>query len=180
MESVEDGIILKTTNSSNLLDVFKIYQSNQAYFKLMGISEITLDMLKADQEAHPPQKKGRTTNYIKQFEAISWQQSYVGVIDYLLGYPSKKTVFIGLLLIDDHYKGQKIGSQVVNDLSDKWHKEGYENVRLGVLVSNTSAFSFWKKQGFKIVERSKTYPVTADSFDVWIMERSLKQKSIKP
>ncbi len=180
MESVEDGLILKTINSSNLLDVFKIYQSNQAYFKLKGESQITLDLLKTDQEARPPQKKGRTTNYIKRFEAISWHQSYVGVIDYLLGYPSKKTVFIGLLLIDDHYKGQKIGSHVVTDLSDKWQKEGYENVRLGVLVSNTTAFSFWKKQGFKIVEKSKTYPITADSFDVWIMERSIKQKPVKP
>jgi RimJ/RimL family protein N-acetyltransferase len=79
---------------------------------------------------------------------IKLDDTYIGIIDYLLENPKDHYPWLGLLLIHADYQGYGLGSQAVAVYENEMRKRGKKSVRIGVLKENTKAQRFWESLGF--------------------------------
>jgi RimJ/RimL family protein N-acetyltransferase len=77
----------------------------------------------------------------------------VGVIDLLLDYPLTGIWFIGLMLLDPDWCGQRLGAQAVDQLAAWAYRHGAQRLRLGVVGDNWRGQRFWQRMGFVEIER---------------------------
>jgi RimJ/RimL family protein N-acetyltransferase len=84
--------------------------------------------------------------------------SPIGVIDLLIGYPSKEKVFIGLLLISEKHQKKGLGTQAYSEL-EKYIRQypSIKTVRLSVVESNGWVLKFWEELGFAKTGESRPY-----------------------
>lgn len=67
----------------------------------------------------------------------------------------KKFSYVTLISTNKKYRQQGIGSNLIRNLLSISKYRGFKECRLEVYKSNTSAISFYKKLGFKILDDSK-------------------------
>lgn len=79
---------------------------------------------------------------------IKLDDTYIGIIDYLLENPKDHYPWLGLLVIHADYQGYGFGSQAVAVYENEMRKRGKKSVRIGVLKENTKAQRFWESLGF--------------------------------
>lgn len=78
-----------------------------------------------------------------------WQdKNLLAVLDFVLGYPDKQTVFIGLFMVHQVYQRTGLGSQIITGVL-AYFSRNFEKVRLAYVKSNPQAQYFWQKQGFQ-------------------------------
>lgn len=107
-------------------------------------------------------KPNRTTDEIKQELMndktisifIKLDDTYIGVIDYLLINEKDQMTWIGLLMIHVDYQGYGFGKQAYLLLEQSFIEEGLKSLRVGVLKENKSGRQFWEALGFKFVKTS--------------------------
>jgi len=101
-------------------------------------------------------------------------QSLVGCVDLIRGYPSKSVAYVGLLLIAEPHEGNGYGAQafemVIEVIAD-WST--CTALRLGVLKTNEKAIRFWSKLGFAPTGESKPYQSRGVRTEVLLYERRL-------
>ncbi|MBQ8508555.1 MAG: GNAT family N-acetyltransferase [Clostridia bacterium] len=83
--------------------------------------------------------------------------SFISVLD---GYPDANTLYIGLLLVDERFKRQSIGTSIVKALFTAAADLKFKNVRLSVQENNIGGLNFWIKLGFYEIDRC-----ACDGFD---------------
>ena len=59
---------------------------------------------------------------------------------------------IALYAVDSKYRGQGIGTKLLDNYRTRCYMEGFSEVQLEVRVTNTRAIDFYKRQGFAIEE----------------------------
>jgi RimJ/RimL family protein N-acetyltransferase len=79
---------------------------------------------------------------------IKLDDTYIGIIDYLLENPKDHYPWLGLLLIHSDYQGYGFGAQSYAVYETEMLKRGRKCVRIGVLTENTKAQHFWESLGF--------------------------------
>jgi GNAT superfamily N-acetyltransferase len=79
---------------------------------------------------------------------IKLDDTYIGIIDYLLENPKDHYPWLGLLLIHADYQGYGFGAQTFAAYENEMRKRGKESVRIGVLKENIKAQRFWESLGF--------------------------------
>jgi GNAT superfamily N-acetyltransferase len=79
---------------------------------------------------------------------IKLDDTYIGIIDYLLENPKDHYPWLGLLLIHADYQSYGFGSQAVAVYENEMRKRGKKSVRIGVIKENTNAQRFWESLGF--------------------------------
>lgn len=75
-----------------------------------------------------------------------------GLIDIRDNFPfhnKKQYGYLGLIYVDENYRGQNIGTQIVDKLVGWAKLQGISEIRLQVYASNLSAIKSYKKQGFQ-------------------------------
>lgn len=72
----------------------------------------------------------------------------------LYGYPEEQTFYIGLFLLNEEFKRKGIGTKVIKALFSSFSDTVIEKFRLSVQDNNISGLSFWKKMGFKVVNKT--------------------------
>lgn len=78
-----------------------------------------------------------------------WQdKNLLAVLDFVLGYPDKQTVFIGLFMVHQVYQRTGLGSQIITGVL-AYFSRNFEKVRLAYVKSNPQAQHFWKKHNFQ-------------------------------
>lgn len=112
---------------------------------------VTKESIIEDMEALPPNKGYDDKYYIGFFE----KDSLVAIMDLILGYPTEKTAFIGLFMINVQYQKKGIGSNIVADICAYLKRLGYKEVRIGVDKGNPQSNAFWLKNRFHIVSESE-------------------------
>ena len=100
----------------------------------------------------------------------------IGCAGILRGFRAATKAILGLLLIAEPYQGQGHGVHAYSELEKiitSW--PGIDTVRLGVIETNTQAFSFWRKMGFSETgeRKEKTPPYIAD---IIVMEKFLGRR----
>jgi ribosomal protein S18 acetylase RimI-like enzyme len=79
---------------------------------------------------------------------IKLDDTYIGIIDYLLENPKDLYPWLGLLVIHADYQGYGFGAQALAAYENEMRKRGKNCVRIGVLKENTKAQRFWESLGF--------------------------------
>ena len=79
---------------------------------------------------------------------IKLDDTYIGIIDYLLENPKDHYPWLGLLLLHGDYQGYGFGTQALAVYENEMLKRGAKSVRIGVLKENIKALRFWESLGF--------------------------------
>jgi GNAT superfamily N-acetyltransferase len=77
----------------------------------------------------------------------------IAVLDVLQDYPGKGDWWLGLLLLDPHYRSQGLGRSLFTAYENWAYDHGVQNLYLGVLEANPRAKCFWQNLGFEAIER---------------------------
>jgi RimJ/RimL family protein N-acetyltransferase len=83
---------------------------------------------------------------------IKLDDTYIGVLDYLMENPNDQYPWLGLLVIHGSYQGYGFGSQAFALYEKEMRNRGVKHVRIGVLKDNEKARSFWKALGFLYIK----------------------------
>ncbi|MYL35403.1 GNAT family N-acetyltransferase [Pontibacillus yanchengensis] len=137
----------------------EIQNSNRAYNEMEnGKSSRSIEELK--------------TEFLdKQTESlfIKLEDTYIGIVDYLMRNPKDGYPWIGLFMIHYDYQEYSFGYQAYIALENLLVDHGLKEIRLGVLVNNRKAHSFWESVGFTYIKNS----VTNEKNEVYVYEKSL-------
>ena len=87
-------------------------------------------------------------NPVTTSEFIKLDDTYIGVMDYLLENPKDQWPWLGLLVIHSDYQGFGFGAQAYALYESDMHKRGLERIRIGVVKENGKAKKFWESLGF--------------------------------
>lgn len=151
-------------------DVFAIYQSNDAYFMMSEKRCATMDDVKYNYHALP-----KCSHKIqKYFVSIQNDDEMIGVVDFLLGYPHKECIYIGLFMLHQKWQHQHIGTSVIQKIQNTMHQYGYKEIKLGVLKENKKAFCFWEKMHFQ--KQDETIIKNNGGNDVEVIRMYWKEK----
>lgn len=102
----------------------------------------------------------------KQVIGIYMAQDLIGIIDVVMGYPNHETGFIGLLIIDNVWRGKGIGQQALQYIEKIVRQAGGKWLQLGVVNINHDAMRFWCYLGFK--EKALKGPFTYGSKEHYV------------
>lgn len=136
------------TEISDMEIALAIYQNNSYYFAKTTEEKPTLQSIKNDMVAIPPNVLEKQ----KEYALIKYQGKFVGVIDLIKYYPSANTHYIGLFILDKKVQGNHLGTNIMEEIIRSFKKEGINKIRLSVVLDNKKAFLFWQKLGFKVLE----------------------------
>jgi len=76
-----------------------------------------------------------------------------------------------MLAVDDRFRKKGIGSKILNNALHELSKISINSVELEVRTENTSAIIFYKKNGFKEMERIKSFYQNGE--DAFIMKKEI-------
>lgn len=107
----------------------------------------TRESILADMTALPPNKRMEDKAYVGFFE----EGKLTAVLDWISGYPTKETAWIGLFMVSAERQGQGVGSGIIRGLTESLRAVGYREIQLGVDKGNPQSFAFWKKNGFEVL-----------------------------
>ncbi|MEH7484825.1 GNAT family N-acetyltransferase [Neobacillus drentensis] len=79
---------------------------------------------------------------------IKLDDTYIGIIDYLLENPKDHYPWLGLLLLHSDYQGYGFGAQAFAVYEHEMLNRGMKCVRIGILKENKKAQRFWESLGF--------------------------------
>ncbi|QOY35690.1 GNAT family N-acetyltransferase [Anaerobacillus isosaccharinicus] len=79
---------------------------------------------------------------------IKLDDTYIGVIDYLVNNPKDNQPWLGVFLIHRDYQGYGFGSQAYFQFEKQLLKKAGEVIRIGVLKENRIASEYWEAKGF--------------------------------
>jgi len=100
---------------------------------------------------------------------IKLEDTYIGVIDYLIENPKDHFPWLGLLMIHSDYQGYGFGTQAYALYENEMMNRGLGSVRLGVLKDNTKAHSFWESQGFVLFKKT----TSQSGNEIWCYEKHI-------
>ncbi len=159
---------IKKIEEADYQALHALHLSNAAYNAYFDKQPISLERCIEGTKALPP-----NTSYEQKFYIGFYQnKQLVAVLDYVVGYPKDKVVWIGLLMIDANYQQQGIARKIVQHFSKAADSSGYQSIQLGVIAKNSSALAFWQKMGFIEINRRYISSAICAKLEVIIMEKS--------
>lgn len=144
--------------------VLALMESNTSYYAMQGQEMPTLRSIREDMSALPP----RCTQEQKHYVGLWQDDTLVGVLDLVEGYPRERTLWIGFFMVDAVLHRQGIGRTVAQALPAAAADAGMDSLRLGCLKENEAGHRFWNEMGFQDLREGET--LTGGSA-VWIMEQ---------
>ncbi|WP_169730227.1 GNAT family N-acetyltransferase [Chitinimonas koreensis] len=104
-------------------------------------------------------------------------QTLIGIVMVLRGWPYPEQASIGLLLLAESWQGKGLGRLAyleVEALAQRWPR--IETMRIGVVASNEPAFPFWRRLGFRETgERRRDAGFLADTV---VLEKPLHTPAV--
>jgi RimJ/RimL family protein N-acetyltransferase len=83
---------------------------------------------------------------------IKLDDTYIGVMDYLMENPKDQWPWLGLLMIHGDYQGFGFGTQAYALYESDMRKRGLKRIRIGVIKENVKAKHFWELLGFLYIK----------------------------
>ncbi len=72
----------------------------------------------------------------------------IGFVDLYHGYPTEETVWISIFVLDNEYRKNGFGQEIIDFISSEARKAEYIKIGIGVYLKNWAALRFWTKSGF--------------------------------
>ena len=134
---------IKKMGEEDVSGILKLENSNPLYFLYCPPKPCRETVLN-DLKALPEGKSLEDKFYIGFFE----NDRLIAIMDFILSFPEKDTIFIGLFMMDSKESGKGKGSAIIAESLTAWKSEGYKKVRLAYMKGNMQSRSFWRKCGF--------------------------------
>lgn len=115
---------------------------------------------RSDEEVKEEFQYDKSTNVF-----VKADDTYIGVIQYLLLNPKDQTTWIGLFMIHSDYHGFGYGLMAYNAFEEVIRTESTPKLRLAVLEKNEIAKNFWKRVGFSFYDKSKVKENNVDCYE---------------
>lgn len=98
----------------------------------------------------PPNKEMKDKHVLGVYDNNS---SLISIIDIVKDYKAEREWALGLMLIDPILRGKGLGRKLHNLILEMIVEYQAESIRIGVVEENKNALSFWKKLGYKEIDR---------------------------
>ena len=155
---------VRKLNDTDIDNIYETMQGNPQYFQYCP-PMATTQSIADDMNALPPRTTYNDKYYIGYFEG----EKLVAVMDLILNFPNKETVFVGFFMMNIAYQGKGIGTEVFEECCKTLEEENYQFIRLGFAKGNPQSEAFWLKNGF-----SRTGVEDAqERYTVVVMERKI-------
>ena len=159
-----DRYFVRRMASDDVGEIHKLCRNNALYYKYCP-PFVTEQSIADDMKALPPNKEAFDKYYLGYYDG----EKLIAVMDFILGYPDKKTAFIGFFMTDVSVQRIGVGSTIIRDLYLYLKAYGLTSIRLGWVKGNPQAKHFWRKNGF--TETGVTY--NTDTYTVVVAQRVL-------
>jgi GNAT superfamily N-acetyltransferase len=139
------SVHFRRITSETLYIALEIINSNPEYNSMENGMEIrTLAEIEED-----------LLNPMTESVFIMLDDTYIGVMDYLMENPKDHCPWLGLLMIHGDYRGFGFGTQAYALYENMMLERGIPRVRIGVIKENMKAQEFWKSLGFNYYQTAK-------------------------
>lgn len=106
--------------------------------------------------------------YLKDSEKL------IGFFDLYFGFPTIKTVWISIFVLDQEYRKNGYGQEIIEFISAEVRKTEFMKIGIGVHLKNWPALRFWTKAGFdKILGIYGDEKFSETTFALMGLEKSL-------
>lgn len=143
VESLSDIYTVRQLDNKDVYKVLELEKGNPLYFEFAPPAP-SVDSILDDMRILPPNMRYEDKYYVGYFD----HTSLVAVMDIIVGYPQKETIFIGFFMMNKVFSGRGIGSRIIAYALNKFLEMGYSKARLGYMKNNMQSKSFWYKCGF--------------------------------
>ena len=123
--------------------ILDLENGNQLYFNYCPPKPSKQSVLN-DLQALPEGKNRDDKFYIGFLN----ENRLVAIMEFIVSFPTKETIYIGLFMMDCKESGQGKGSSVINEVLKVFREEGFIKVRLAYMKGNPQSKRFWEKCGF--------------------------------
>ncbi|WP_042349161.1 GNAT family N-acetyltransferase [Bacillus massiliigorillae] len=96
---------------------------------------------------------------------IKADDTYIGVIDYLLINPKDQTTWIGLFMIHNDYHGFGYGLMAYTAFEEVIKTDSTPKLRLAILEKNIIAKNFWERVGYSFYDKGKVKENIVDCYE---------------
>jgi GNAT superfamily N-acetyltransferase len=104
---------------------------------------------------------------------IKLDDTYIGVIDYLMENPKDQCPWLGLLLIHGDYQGFGFGAQAYARYESEMRNRGLQHVRLGVIRENVKVKQFWESLGFLYIKTA----LSENGKEIFVYEKNFPKEA---
>ena len=104
---------------------------------------------------------------------IKLDDTYIGVIDYLMENPKDQCPWLGLLIIHGDYQGFGFGTQAYSLYESDMRKRGLERIRIGVIKENVKARHFWESLGFLSIKTA----FSGNGKEIFVFEKNFPKEA---
>ncbi len=102
-------------------------------------------------------------------------ETLIGLIDAMRGYPEPDIWFIGLMLIDPVRRSQGSGAAIYRAFEQWAAGQGARGIGLGVVEANQRAHQFWSRMGFGDIRRTPSQHYGRRDHVVIFMRKKIDQ-----
>lgn len=169
LQQLSDIYEVRRLGREDVPAVLALCQGNPLYYEYCPPAPSQEGILQ-DMEALPKGKSKEDKYYLGFF----CRGELAAVMDLILGYPKKDTVWIGFFMMDQARQGQGKGSQVISGLCSFLHRQGFARVELAYTKGNPQSCHFWRKNQF--LETGREAP--CDGYTAVVMKRGLKKTPV--
>ncbi|ADU26641.1 GNAT family N-acetyltransferase [Ethanoligenens harbinense] len=149
--------------------LFSLQQSNPHYFSKMQNHPVTYRESIAGTTELPPNTARGQKNDIGFYR----HNAMVAILDYVVDYPEKHTIFIGFFMVDGTKSRRGIGKTILSKFIEVMQRNGFTKLRLACIEGNEESYSFWKAMGLHEVSKTISRAAGRKDWHLIVMERDV-------
>jgi GNAT superfamily N-acetyltransferase len=104
---------------------------------------------------------------------IKLDDTYIGVMDYLMENPKDQCPWMGLLMIHGDYQGFGFGTQAYALYESDMRERGLVRTRIGVIRENVKSKQFWESLGFLYIKTA----FSENGKEIFIYEKNFPKEA---
>ena len=104
---------------------------------------------------------------------IKLDDTYIGVMDYLMENPKDQSPWLGLLMIHGDYQGFGFGTQAYALYESDMRKRGLGRTRVGVIKENVKAKQFWESLGYLYIKTA----LSENGKEIFVYEKNFPKEA---
>lgn len=160
------NILFQKIEEKNFPQVLTIYKSNEAYFTQASNTWPTIQTVRDDFQACPP----NLPIHEKHYELVCLDGQAVAVVDMLTNFPVEGTVHIGLFMVHSRLQKTGLGTSIFKVLEQRMCS--FQKLRLGVFEANPHGLSFWQRNGFTNTDVKETV-IIEKKHKIYVLEKPI-------
>lgn len=167
----------------DLPDIYRLITGNEEFLSNTQDHEETMEECAENLTVRPLQVAAEN----KHFLVICEKGSCVALLDYLEGYPEKKTAYIRLLIVDAARHGNGIGRKINDAFMRAAQCCGYTQINLICHCKNEYGYWFWRKNRYiaesvtnleKRGKQQEVFRMTCDISDPYMFETEAERGTV--